>query len=74
MHNPEWPKHEKIFDICMKNTEKATDLFRTSTWIHLADAVEVGSISPMEAYDTIRLGYVAEILLVRESHYTNNVR
>jgi hypothetical protein len=41
----------------------------TTDWIHLADAVERGTISPLEAYDTIRLGYVAMHLRTRESRY-----
>ena len=38
-------------------------------WIHLQDAVDCGSVSPMEAYDAIDLGYVPEHLKVRESRY-----
>lgn len=37
--------------------------------IKLADAVERGSVSPLEAYDTAPLGYVAVNLTVRESRY-----
>lgn len=40
-------------------------------WIHLADSVSRGYISPMEAWGTIRLGYVAEHLIVRESKYAH---
>jgi hypothetical protein len=38
-------------------------------WIHLADAVSRGNISPMEAYDAVNVGYVPENLKVRESKY-----
>lgn len=38
-------------------------------WIHLQDAVDKGSISPAEAYETVALGYVAEHLKVRRSRY-----
>jgi len=42
----------------------------TSTnWIHLQDAVDQGSVSPMEAYDAVQLGYLPEHLKVRESRY-----
>lgn len=42
-------------------------------WIHLADAVDKGNITPGEAYDTITLGWVAENLLIRESRYSEMV-
>ena len=42
-------------------------------WIHLSDAVETGSISPLEAWDTIALGYVAEHLMVRRSRYMDRI-
>ncbi|MFA5347035.1 MAG: hypothetical protein WC294_02775 [Methanoregula sp.] len=68
MKNPEWPKHEEIYDFCMKMAKKNPGRGATQ-WIHLADAVERGSISPLEAYDTAPLGYVAVNLTVRESRY-----
>ena len=38
-------------------------------WIHIADAVSRGTITPLEAYDALRLGYCPENLKVRESDY-----
>jgi hypothetical protein len=40
-------------------------------WIHLCDAVSRGTISPLEAYDTIELGYLPENLKIRESYYSH---
>ena len=38
-------------------------------WMHLQDALDIGSVSPMECYDSIKLGYVPEHLKVRKSRY-----
>ena len=38
-------------------------------WIHLGDAVERGTISPMEAFDAVELGYLPENLKARVSNY-----
>jgi len=64
--NSEWPKHPEIFDKCMELAKTSQNRVQ---WIHLADAVEIGSITPMEAYDTIKLGYLAEGLTIRDSRY-----
>lgn len=63
------PKHLQVYDACMTMAAKHPGPYTATPWIHLADAVERGSVSPMEAYDTIRLGYVAEHLLTRYSRY-----
>lgn len=63
------PKRPQVYDACMAMASKHPGPSTATPWIHLADAVERGSVSPMEAYDTINLGYVAEHLLVRESRY-----
>lgn len=68
--NPEWPKHEAVYDKCMELANKNAGSEATQ-WIHLADAVESGTISPMEAYDAMRLGYVTENLKVRKSRYSH---
>lgn len=69
--NPEWPKHEEIYDICMKNANKAK-FFRAKTlWIHLSDAVEIGTISPLEFYNIFKLGRVPSQLEIRKSKYSN---
>jgi len=38
-------------------------------WLHVQDACSRGTITPAEAYDAIRLGYVPEHLKMRESEY-----
>lgn len=43
----------------------------TTEWIHLQDAVYRGTIKPYEAWETLKLGYVAEHLKVRESKYSH---
>lgn len=68
--NPEWPKHEEIYDICMKNAIKAKFIDVKTMWIHLADAVEIGTISPIEFHDMFKLGRVPSQLKVRESKYS----
>lgn len=77
------PKHPAVYDACMRMAESAAqgtpaksgrksgkgDGSKATPWIHLADAVERGSISPMDAYDAIQRGYLPEYLTVRESRY-----
>ena len=70
MKNPEWPKHEAIYDKCMALAAKNPGSAATQ-WIHLADAVEGKTISPMEACDAINLGYLPENLKIRESRYSH---
>ncbi len=65
------PKHEKIYDLCMELAEKETTIRGKTQWIHLSDAVEGGSISPMEAYDAIRYGRLPGNLTVRKSRYAH---
>ena len=69
--NPEWPKHEEIYDICMKNANKAKTLSAQTLWIHLSDAVEKGTISPTEFHNIFKLGRVSSQLKIRESKYSN---
>lgn len=70
MKNPEWPKHEAIYDKCME-LAKNNPGYHARQWIHLSDAVESNTVSPMEAYEAISLGYVPENLKVRKSRYTH---
>lgn len=65
------PKHMGVYSRCMKLAEAAQYLYQKSCWIHLAEAVEIGSISPMEAYDAIGLGYLPEWLKTRNSRYAH---
>mgnify|MGYP001588614369 CR=1 FL=1 len=71
--NPEWPRHPRVYDACMAMAEKHPGLDAVP-WIHLADAVERGSVSPMEAYDAVALGYLPAVLTVRASRYAHLVR
>lgn len=41
----------------------------STQWIHLQAGVHRGTISPMEAYDALRLGYVPAHLKLRKSGY-----
>ena len=47
--------------------------FSSRQWIHLQDALTQGSVSPMECYDAIKLGYCPEYLKVRKSRYMHLV-
>ncbi len=58
----------------MKYDKNGFPLGEASTpWIHLQDAVSRKSISPLEAYGAIQLGYIPENLKVRESRYMHLV-
>jgi hypothetical protein len=86
MKDKKWVS-EKIYALCMEKANSvmlaetkagrkggkygSAKISDITCWIHLTDAVESGTISPMEAYDTIKLGYVAEHLTVRESRYSH---
>ena len=41
----------------------------STQWIYLADCVSRGTISTLEAYDTLQLGYVPKHLSYRKSLY-----
>lgn len=42
---------------------------QSTQWSHLQDALYKHTVSPMECYDAIKLGYVPEHLKLRESRY-----
>lgn len=81
--NPEWPKYEEAYDACM---EMAEDLNAFCTaqnrlewgfiideikrWVHLANCLESETVSPMDVYDCIYLGYIPEYIQVRESKWS----
>lgn len=48
-----------------------TPIDLSNQWIHLEDAVDKGSISSMEAYNAISLGYVPKHLKVRYSRHSH---
>jgi len=78
---------EKIYGLCMALANESmmvqvkagrkggkygnANIHSITQWLHLTDAVESRTISPMEAYDTIKLGYVMEHLTVRQSRYSH---
>jgi len=71
------PKHkdnllsDELFDkIEIKKKENLG--WKSTQWIYLSDCVSRGTISLMEAYDCLALGYVAEHLQYRKSNYTRN--
>lgn len=68
-------------DVCWEALEKMkweyvgdekipTGLVSTQ-WSHLQDALIHGTVSKMECYDCIRLGYCAEHLKTRKSRYSH---
>lgn len=63
---------DELYDACMDMAKKNAGYGATS-WIHLADAVSRGTISPLEAYDAIALGYLPSVLTVRESLYMDKL-
>lgn len=72
MENAEWPVHEKIYDGCMEMARNNPG-YAARKWIHLSDAVERGSVSPMDAYDALSVGFVPENLKVRDSLYSHTL-
>lgn len=75
MKNPEWPKHEAIYDECMKRANAAGSYQERVCWIHLSDAVEVyKSITPLEAYEAFKLPYFPSYLTCRKSRYEHLIR
>lgn len=82
--NPAPLGYKNVYDKCMENAQigaRVVEKERIHTiskglaptwatpWLHLADVVSRGTISVLEAMDTLRLGYIAEHLKVRESWY-----
>lgn len=59
---------DSLYDACMQKAKENIGAGATN-WIHLADAVSRGTISPLEAYDAIEAGYLPENLKIRESAY-----
>jgi hypothetical protein len=59
---------DELYSACMEKAKENAGPGATS-WIHLADAVSRGTISPMEAYDAIEAGFLPETLKVRKSLY-----
>lgn len=64
---------DDLYNKCMEMAKQSAGDGATQ-WIHLADAVSIGTISPMEAYDAISLGYLPDQLSVRDSRYSHLLR
>ena len=62
------PLSDELYDRLMAKA-KANPGYSAIRWIHIADAVSRGTITPLEAYDALRIGYCPENLKVRESDY-----
>ena len=60
--------YEKIIIPLNKNPNRL-DLYEKTQWIHLVDAVSRRTITKMEAYDCIKIGYVPDYLSTRYSLY-----
>lgn len=58
----------ELYEKCMEMAKKNSGPGATP-WIHLADAVSRGTISPLEAHEAIYMGYLPEALKVRDSAY-----
>jgi hypothetical protein len=59
----------------MKWDEEGNPIGNGATqWIHLQDALDKGSISKMECYDAIALGYCPEHLTIRDSRYKHLIK
>ena len=67
-----WDKIDNILKEANRNQEPRTGFF--TEWIHLRDCVARGVVTPGEAYDAIKLGYVPSFLCVRESRYSHLIR
>ena len=66
------PLSDELYDKIMEKAKEKPGL-ESRQWIHLADAVSRGTITPMEAYDSLALGYVPSFLITRYSVYMNTV-
>lgn len=62
----------EVYDKCMDLARKDPG-YGAKQWIHLCDAVTRGTVSKIEAYDAIALGYVPEHLKVRGSLYAHTI-
>ena len=53
------------------NGEKLPTGYRSTQWSHLQDALDNGTVTKMECYNAIKLGYCPEHLTVRKSRYAH---
>jgi hypothetical protein len=64
------PLSDELYSQLMVKAKENPDHAATP-WIHLADAVSRGTVTPMEAYDCIILGYVPSPFDLRDSLYSH---
>ena len=68
-----WELYDAIYDadtgVFNDKTAQAMSARDRSSWVHLWDAYNCETVSAMEAYDAISLGYVPYNLCVRASNY-----
>ena len=62
------PLSNELYDLLMAKA-KSNPGHSAIKWIHIADGVSRGTITPLEAYDALQLGYCPEWLKIRESDY-----
>lgn len=62
---------DELYDALMAMARKNPGFSGATPWIHLADAVSRGTISPVEAYDALALGYLPMHLEARNSNYSH---
>ena len=62
------PLSDELYDLIMKKAKEDSG-YNATPWIHLADAVSRGTITPLEAYNALFLGYLPEYLTIRCSNY-----
>ncbi len=68
---------DELYDRIFAHAHHKNSLHFNSRLIHLADCVDCGTVSPMEAYDAIEYletsGYLPEWIDVRESNYSHTL-
>ncbi|MFA7143201.1 MAG: hypothetical protein WC175_04395 [Candidatus Dojkabacteria bacterium] len=60
---------DQLYDACIAKARENPGPEGTTPWLHLKDAVDRGTISPMEAYDALEAGFLPEHLKIRKSLY-----
>lgn len=68
---------DELYQRIMAHVNPQQTLEFKTRMIHLADAVDCGTITPMEAYDALSYletsGYLLEFITARESNYSHLV-
>ena len=66
------PLSDELYNLLMDKA-KANPGYPARKWIHIADGVSRGTITPLEAYDAVVLGYCPACLEARESAYQHTI-